>query len=72
MVIIRLARNGKSNDPVYRIVATEKTKKLSGKFLDTIGYWHPKSKQLSLDKEKVTQWKAKGAQVSVGVSKLLS
>ncbi len=72
MVIIRLAKYGKRNDPFFRIVATEHKNKIQGEYLENLGYWHPKSKQMSINKDGITSWTKKGAQISRGVSKLLA
>lgn len=71
MVTIRLSRQGKRNDPFYRIVATEKQRKLTGEALDIIGYWHPRENIKKIDTKKLEDWVKKGAQVSLAVTKLL-
>jgi len=71
MVKIRLARYGKKNDPFYRIVAIDERKKREGKYLDIIGFWHPREKNLKVNKKKIDLWVQKGAQVSPGVNKIL-
>jgi len=71
MVTIRLSRLGKKNDPFYRIVAIEKSKKRSGKALANLGYWHPKKDDLKIDKKEIGKWVKNGAQVSLAVKKLM-
>lgn len=71
MVTIRLARHGKRNDPFYRVVAIEKSKKRGGKALEVLGTWHPAKKDLKIDTKKVESWVSRGAQISTGVRKLL-
>jgi len=71
MVTIRLSRQGKKNDPFYRIVATEKQRKLSGEALDIIGYYHPRENVKKIDTKKLDEWIKKGAQVTPAVKKLL-
>lgn len=70
MVIIRLARAGKKNDPFYRIVAIDSQKKRSGKALDILGFWNPRENVSKLDKKMLADWVKKGAQVSPAVKKL--
>lgn len=70
MVIIRLARAGKKNDPFYRIVAIDSQKKRSGKALDILGFWNPRENKSKLDKKMLAEWVKKGAQVSPAVKKL--
>lgn len=71
MVKIRLKRLGKKNDPFYRVVAIEGSRKLNGKSLDVLGHWHPREKDIKIDKKKVDAWVKNGAQVSDAVKKLL-
>jgi len=71
MVKIRLAREGKKNDPFYRVVAIDSRKKREGKNLAILGYWHPRKKELKLKKDEIQKWVKKGAQVSMAVKKLM-
>jgi len=71
MIKIRLSRGGAKNNPFYRIVATEKTRKRSGKPLEVIGYWHPIKNDLKIDREKLKKWVDKGAQVNESVKNLI-
>ncbi len=72
MVKIRLARFGKRNDPFYRIVAIDERSKLTGKHLEIVGFWHPKSKLKKVEEKKIEAWVKKGAQVSPSVQKLMA
>lgn len=71
MVTIRLAKFGRKKGAFYRIVAVDATKKVAGKNLEVIGFWNPAKDDLKLEKEKFDAWVKKGAQVSVGVKKLI-
>jgi small subunit ribosomal protein S16 len=73
MLSIRLSRTGKVHAPHYRIVVQEKRSKLNGKTVDTIGHYHPASKDklLVIDHEKATKWLSLGAQASDTVTNLL-
>lgn len=71
MVTIRLARGGKRNDPFYRIVAIESSRKRSGKALDILGHWHPRTKEKKVNKKGISEWVKNGAQVSDAVKSLL-
>lgn len=70
MLVIRLRRIGRKHDPHYRIVVTEHTAPIQGKFLTEIGHYHPKSKELVIDKAKMTDWMNKGAKPSNTVARL--
>ena len=71
MVIIRLSRFGRKKAPFYRVVALDSTKKTTGKYLEVLGTWNPKKKEIKLEKEKIKAWVAKGASMSATVKKLL-
>lgn len=72
MVKIRLSKKGAKGNVFYRIVAISESTKVTGKALDTIGYWHPSKNSKKIDKQKLEEWIKKGAQVSQAVSKLIS
>jgi small subunit ribosomal protein S16 len=71
MVIIRLSRFGRKKAPFYRVVAVDSTKKATGGVLEYLGTWNPIKKINEIDKDKVSAWIKKGAQVSASVKKLL-
>ena len=73
MLAIRLSRTGKIHAPHYRIVVQEKRSKLNGKTVDTIGHYHPASKDklIVIDHAKATKWLGLGAQASDTVTNLL-
>jgi small subunit ribosomal protein S16 len=71
MIKLRLSRSGSKANTFYRIVATEKTKKVCGKALDVIGYWQPSKSLLQLDKEKVSFWVKKGASITKSLEDLI-
>lgn len=74
MLVIRLSRTGRRNQPKYRVVVTEDSSKIQGKPVSVLGYYMPTSldKKLVLDLEAVRAWIAKGAKPSNTVSKILN
>ncbi len=65
MLKIRLQRTGRTNDPSYRVVVTEHTNgPKSGRAVEKLGSYNPKSKVRVLDSERITYWLSKGAQAS--------
>lgn len=72
-VKIRLTRIGKRNNPKYRIVAVDESKKRDGKYIEKIGFYDPMPHPhiLTVDKEKLTKWVKHGAQLSQGARKLI-
>lgn len=73
MLKIRLQRVGKKHEPVFRIVVGKSQNgPKSGKFIEILGSYDPRDKNANtLNKEKVTAWISKGAQVSDTVHNLL-
>ncbi len=71
MIKIRLARGGKKNQPFYRIVAIEHSRKRGGKPLDILGYWHPAKEKVSIDKDKLKNWIEKGAKTTKAIDALM-
>ncbi len=73
MLKIRLQRVGKKHEPVFRVVVgNSQNGPKSGKFIEILGSYDPRDKNANtLNKDKVTAWMAKGAQVSDTVHNLL-
>ncbi len=74
MLVIRLARTGRRNQPKYRMVVTEDSAKLQGKVTSVVGHYQPThpEKPLVINKEEIQMWLSKGAQPSNTVAKLLN
>lgn len=66
MITIRLSRTGKHKAPQYRIVVQEKGKDPWSPALEILGHFNPRRNpvELVLNKERATEWLAKGAQPS--------
>lgn len=65
MLVIRLKRTGRRNDPSFKIVVGEKIySPKSGKHLDYLGSYNPHTKVAVLDEEGIKKWMAQGAQLS--------
>jgi small subunit ribosomal protein S16 len=65
MLMMRLQRVGRKNDPSYRIVVTDKrTGPKSDKHIDRLGSYNPKLNHIQLDAEKAKEWLANGVQPS--------
>ncbi len=71
MVVLRLTRTGKKKQAFYRIVAADSRRFVNSKFIEILGWYNPKTKEVSLKEELVNAWIAKGAQPSNTVAKLL-
>lgn len=71
MLAIRFQRTGRTKQPFYRVVVSEKTKDTQGKHLEILGSYNPRSKELSVKADKIKHWISKGAQASASVFNLL-
>ncbi len=72
MLVIRLIRKGKKNQPFFRLVVTDKKNPpKSGRVVEDLGYKNPLTKKVSLNKERILYWISKGAKPSETVHNLL-
>jgi small subunit ribosomal protein S16 len=64
---------GTVDKPFYRIVAVDSRKKRDGKYLESVGYYDPKTDPLTLkvDADRAIYWLSVGAQPSDTVRSLL-
>ena len=61
-VKIRLARIGKKNAPMYRIVAIDSRKPRDGEFLENLGTYNPLTGELlQFHRDRIDYWVSKGA-----------
>lgn len=73
MLMIRLARRGKTNRPYYRVIVSEKRKDTFADSLELLGTVDPlaKPKGVTLNKERIQYWISKGAQTSPTIHNIL-
>ena len=72
MLMMRLQRVGRKNDPAYRIVVTDKrTGVKSDKHVDRLGSYNPKTKNFIIDADKAREWLSNGVQPSDTMHNLL-
>jgi small subunit ribosomal protein S16 len=74
MVKIRFALFGRRNAPVFRIVAIDHRRSRDGKALEILGTVNRRLADpiIKINKEGIEAWRAKGAQLSPSVHKLLA
>ncbi len=72
MVRIRLARRGRKKVPFYRIVVIDSKKAGDGKYIESVGHYDPRSKELLLNRDRIEYWISKGAQPTNTVAKLIA
>jgi small subunit ribosomal protein S16 len=68
MLMMRLQRIGRKNEPHFRVVITDRRNATkSGKFNEVVGSYNPKSGAVVFNAEKTKSWLAAGAQPSATV-----
>ncbi len=64
-VRMRLAKFGRRNHPIYRIVVMDAKAPREGNYIDILGTYDPKRKViLQLKKERIKYWMDKGVQIA--------
>ena len=72
-VKIRFARIGKKHAPIYRIIAIDSRKSRDGMFLENLGTYNPKTKQVvQFHDDRVAYWLSVGAIPSDVVARLIT
>lgn len=73
MLVIRLQRTGRKNEPTFRVVLADKRKSAKGKFLEVLGHYLPSRGEsvFECDTERVLHWVSLGAQPSNTLARLL-
>jgi len=72
MLMIRFQRIGRTNDPAFRIAVLEKERAAqAGNIVEQLGTYNPKSKAITLNKERVLHWISMGAQPTDSIRNLL-
>lgn len=71
MQTIRLQRIGKKNQPYFRVVLIEHTRKVKGIYNEALGSYNPRSKEIKLEKDRILHWISKGVKTSPTVHNML-
>jgi small subunit ribosomal protein S16 len=72
MLMIRLQRIGRKNDPAFRVVLTDsKNAAKSGRFKEILGSYNVKKGEVLFKADRITYWISMGAQVSDTVHNFL-
>ena len=73
MVKIRLRRTGKKKQPSYRVVVTDSRSPRDGRFVETIGFYNPRTKPptVQIKEDRALYWLSQGAQPTDAVARLL-
>ncbi len=72
MLKIKLRPTGKIHQRSFRIVVAEEHSKMNGKFTADLGFYTPATKTLEVNKDEMQKWIKNGAQLTLGVEKLLN
>jgi len=72
MLVIRLFRTGKKNQPSFKVVVTDKRRPpRAGRFVEEVGFYNPLTKEKILRGERIKYWLSVGAKPSDTVYNLL-
>lgn len=73
MVKIRLRREGKKGQPIYKLVAADTRSPRDGRFIEALGQYNPHTKPMTLvlKDARIQYWLGKGAQPTDTVRSLL-
>ena len=71
MLTIKLAKIGKKNKKLFRVVICEKTRDPYGKALEILGSYNPYNKELVIKSDRVKYWISKGSSMTPSVNNLL-
>lgn len=73
MIKLRLRRMGKKGQPHYRIVAAEASWPRDGRFIESVGYYNPRTEPatIQVDVERARYWLEHGAQPTETVRSIL-
>lgn len=72
MLMIRLQRTGRRNQPFFKIVVTEKEKSSTrGRFVEELGFVNPLTKEKNLKADRAKYWLSVGAKPSDTIYNML-
>jgi len=71
MVKIRLMRVGRRHIPVYRIIVIDSRRPRDSRYIECLGHYDPRGKELKMDLGRAKEWLKKGAQPTATVAKLM-
>ncbi len=72
MIIVRLQRVGRKNDPSFRVIVVDSRRAAkTGDYLEMVGSYDPRTDRVELKAERIKHWMKEGAQVSDTLHNLL-
>jgi small subunit ribosomal protein S16 len=66
-----MSRHGAKKQPFFHLVATDSRKPRDGRFIELVGTYDPRKKEIRLKKERLDYWLSKGALPSATVKQVL-
>src|SRR6266487_4563961 len=74
MLVIRMRKAGSKKRPFFRVVITDSRAARDSSFVEILGHYNPRTKpaKVTIDRERVSHWVGKGAQLSNTVRTLLA
>jgi small subunit ribosomal protein S16 len=74
MLVVRLRKAGSKKRPFFRVVVTDSRAARDSSFVEILGHYNPRTKPalVTIDRERITYWVGKGAQLSDTVRTLLA
>ncbi len=71
MLAIKLAKTGKTNKKMFRLLISEKSRDPYGRVLEILGSYNPHNKELTVKSERVQYWLEQGAKMTATINNLL-
>ena len=73
MLVIRMRKMGSKKRPFFRVVVTDSRIARDSSFVEIVGHYNPRMKpaKVEIDRERISHWVGKGAQMSDTVRTLL-
>jgi small subunit ribosomal protein S16 len=71
MLKIILSRTGKKKQAYFKILVTQKEKDPWGAYLENLGNYNPRSKQLEIKADRIKYWLSQGAEPSATIWNML-
>ncbi len=72
MLKIRLKRNGRKKQAIYRIIVIDSKKRRDGRAIEEVGFYNPMTKTTKINLEKIESRIAQGAQLTRTVKSIVN
>ena len=72
MLKIRLKRNGRKKQAIYRIIVIDSRKRRDGRAIEEVGFYNPMTKMTKINIEKIESRIKQGAQLTKTVESIVN